>query len=441
MKAKLPLLLVFISALLTALASCKRLDEGLKKTIIDTLANDATLKLDELPADSVPFDAVVYNVGTGTGDLVINGSQYDRAKNTFVRIKAGSYKTITIKNFMANFGKRIFIKNHDGEVRISEALYTNNLENVTISGNNVTGVKYGIKFENIQYRAITMANRINGVTLRNLCFNNVADRAISGTDSNGPGLKYLGTQETKTTEFKVLACSFNNAGPISFGGNLNKEQQEDNGFFEDVEIAFNEFKNSPYVGSVCYFSNVANFSIHHNTVTNINQNNNNHNGIFWMQGNGTFHHNKLLAYQGNAIRMWIFSRGKNPATVKIYNNICHNSRKYGAFELQAFDRQFVKGKTTFANAKVYNNTVGRMNTSGDWEGQILDLYHIGGSVEFCNNLGFNLIAHNKPLSNMVNNMSGSDIKFEKDNKYAAKHKGAVIDLIEFRSKFPGIGAK
>lgn len=74
------------------------------------------------------------------------------------------------------------------------------------------------------------------------------------------------------------------------------------------------------------------------------------------------------------IRAWAFSRGNSSSTIEIYNNIAYNSRKYGAFEIQGFDRYIIPGKTTIANAKVYNNTVGKMNTSKDWEGVILDLY-------------------------------------------------------------------
>src|SRR5690606_20421593 len=140
-----------------------------------------------------------------------------------------------------------------------------------------------------------------------------------------------------------------------------------------VEIAHNLFQNSN-AGSLIVFLNAEDFDVHHNIVNNVNTKNNNHNGIFHMQGNGHFHHNKLTNYQGNAIRLWPYSRGNTPKTVEIHHNICYNTRKYGAFEIQAFKDHIIQGQTTFVNAKVYNNTVGKMNTSKDWDGQILDLY-------------------------------------------------------------------
>src|SRR5690606_13671382 len=109
---------------------------------------------------------------------------------------------------------------------------------------------------------------------------------------------------------------------------------------------------------------------------------------------------------------------------------CYNTRMYGAFELQAFERNRYPGKTTFANAKVYNNTVGVMNTSNFFEGQILDLYQTGGTLEFFNNLGFELNSK-RSIGNMINNMSDTKIIVDRDNKYISKWNDAVIDIESF----------
>src|SRR5690606_34239467 len=148
-------------------------------------------------------------------------------------------------------------------------------------------------------------------------------------------------------------------------------------------------------------------------------------------------------YQGNAIRAWVYSRGNSPATVEIHNNICYNTRKYGAFELQQFSRNLVAGKSTFVNAAVYNNTVGKMNTAKDWEGQILDLYNIGGTLSYYNNLGFELFSSNsnKPISNMINNMSDTKIIVDQNNKYFSSAAAAVTNTDTFSSIHDGIGAR
>jgi hypothetical protein len=394
--------------------------------------------IEQLSGDSIPTDAQLVNVGTGSGNLTVDGRSLNLKGNIIIKIKDGSYQTIILKNLTADSGKRIFVKS-TGVVKVAEAMSTENLNNVTISGENLPVEKYGFKFENIAYRAIMMNGKLSGVTLKNISFKNVSNYVIAGERSNGRDLPYKGTKETRTENFKILDCLFDNVGTIAFGGIFNKDNAEDSGFFRDVEIAYNIFKNSD-AGNLCSFTNVQNYNIHHNVVHDVNPINNNHNGIFFMEGNGKFHHNKLRNYQGNAIRMWLYSRGSVPETTEIYNNVCYNTRKYGAFELQAFDRNLQPGKTTYVNAKVYNNTVGRMNTSRDWEGQILDLYNTGGTLEYFNNLGFELVSTTSQTANMINNMSGKKPLIDSNNRYFETSDEAVISLQNFKSRNSGTGA-
>ncbi|MGN7205942.1 hypothetical protein ACTHQF_16840 [Pedobacter sp. SAFR-022] len=388
--------------------------------------------------DSIPADAKLINIGVGYGNLMIDGNTLNITGNAKILIMEGAYQTVTLKNLIAQDGYRIYVKG-SGVVSVTESMYTDNLKNVTISGEINDDIKHGFKFQDIKYRAILMNGSLTGVTLKNLQFKNVSNYVIAGERSNGQDFRYLGTPETRTQKFKILNCIFENAGTISFGGSFDKNKGEDTGFFQDVEIAYNTFQNTD-AGSVCSFTNVQNYNIHHNVVNNVNFTNNNHNGIFFMEGSGSFHDNKLTNYQGNAIRMWLYSRGNVPETNMIYNNICYNTRKYGAFELQAFERQIAPGKTTFVNAKVFNNTVGRMNTSKDWDGQILDLYNTGGSLEFYNNLGFELVSNTAQPSNMIHNISGVKPLVDKNNLYYKTLNDAVYDNVNFKSKVPGIGA-
>jgi hypothetical protein len=393
------------------------------------------------PASSyaVPADASIVDLGTGSGYLVIDGSTLNITSNTFIRIKGGNYKGITIKNIPANTAKPVYIKNV-GQVNISETMSIDNVSNVIIDGDYTSGLTYGFQFADISYRAITLNGKMSGVVLKSMSFSNVRDYCISGTPNNGNGFRYTGTAETRTDGFKILNCLFDNAGSIQFGGNISKDTGEDTGFYKDVEIAYNTFQNSPYVGTVCTFTNVQDYNIHHNEVNNINKNSDIHNGVFYMQGNGIFHDNKLTNYQGNAIRMWLFSRGSTPAVNQIYNNVCYNTRKYSGFELQGFDRYIIPGKTTYANAKVYNNTVGQMNTNKDWEGQLLDLYNTGGTLEYYNNLGYALNTTKGAVSNMINNMSDTKITVETNNKYYPLSQNAVANTTAFTSLISGVGS-
>jgi hypothetical protein len=427
-----------------SLMSCKK-DGFRRRSQNSTTTTETPVTTPEVvaaPASTyaVPSDATIYDLGTGSGYLVIDGATLNIPANSFIRVKAGSYKSITIKNILATTAKPVYIKNV-GLVTSSEMMSIENVSNVIVDGDNTAGITYGFTFSNISYKAISVSGKMSGLILKSMSFTNIGDDAIAGEKNLGTDRAYDGTENTRTDGFKVLNCLFDNAGAISFGGNLSKDNNEDSGFFKDVEIAYNTFKNSKDVGSVCSFTNVQDYNIHHNTVDNINANNNNHNGVFFMQGNGKFHENKLTNYQGNAIRMWLYSRGSSPATNEIYNNSCYNTRKYGGFELQGFARNIWSGKSTYANAKVYNNTVGKMNTNKDWEGQVLDLYNInGGSLEYYNNLGYDLFTQKDAVTDMINNMSDVKITTESNNKYSALQQNAVADLVNFISLFVGVGS-
>lgn len=413
--------------------SCKKDAQDEATTSLST-----TAALSSTPVINVPLNSTLFDLGTGSGNLVIDGSTLKLATNSLIRIAAGTYQSITIKNITATAAHPVFIKNN-GQVNITDGMSTENINNVTIAGDYVTALTYGFQFSNVAYRAISMTGQMNGVTIKSMSFKNIGNYTISGDKSNGDNLAYAGTSATSTERFRILYCLFDNAGSIVFGGALNKDLGIDNGFFKTVEIAYNTFQNSPGVGSVCSFTNVQDYNIHHNVVNNINQNNNNHNGVFFMQGNGIFHDNLLTNYQGNSIRMWLYSRGSTPTTNLIYNNICYNTRKYSGFELQGFDRYIYPGKSTYANARVYNNTVGMMNTSKDWEGQLLDLYNYTGTLAYYNNLGYNLYTNNK-ITDMINNMSTTKIITKTGNVYLPTQTAAVLNTTTFGSKIAGVGA-
>lgn len=373
-----------------------------------------------------------YEMGAGSGTLVIDGSnEFVKGKNLII-IKAGRYSKITIQNLNGTKGNPVLIKN-GGQVYVTGSLTTNNINHVTFAGDNVLGMEYGFNFHDLSYRAVLMSGKMNGVTLKNLSFKNVPDYVLYADLGS---MKHQGNADTRTEDFKILNCKFDNVKSLQFGGTFSASQDE--GFIKNLEIAHNTFINSN-PGVFVFAPNVQDYDIHHNTVNNVNPTNNNHNGIFQMIGNGKFHDNKFTNYQGNMIRAWVFSRGSNPATVEIYNNTGYNTRKYGAFEIQGFARYIVPGKTTFVNAKVYNNTAGKMNTSKSWEGVMLDLYNFGGTLEYYNNLGFDLV-YNKTITDMLNNMSDTKIIKNTNNKYFNSSSDAVSNLTSFSSKHPGIGA-
>ncbi|MCZ4223291.1 hypothetical protein [Pedobacter rhodius] len=378
---------------------------------------------------------------------------------------AGIYENISLKNDgefkLANISKSTLIKINPSNYSNVTFYSFEPLENVVLdlTGSTFdncnfifgagTGLKiYGGEIKNTKNRALKFSFELNNFQIFNTKFINCGDYAIFSEHIGG----YDGKESSLNNGFKLMNCTFENSGPIFLGGNLNAT--EDSGVFKNIEIAYNTFRNSPATGKVFEAHNAWDYDIHHNLADSLNANQNNHNGIFEMQGNGKFHDNKFTNYQGNSIRAWAFSRGNTPATIEIYNNICFNTRKYSGFEIQEMRWLYQPGKTTFANAKVYNNTVGTMNTAKDWEGQILDIYHPGGEVWFYNNLGFDLTTTSKDgITTMINYASGDakppilpnfpkekESKYYYNNKYFTRWEDAVTDLKTFKSKVAGIGA-
>lgn len=379
---------------------------------------------------SQPTNSV--EVGNGSGDLTIDGNDAKVKGKSLIVIKSGTYGYIKIQNIDGNLNAPVLIKNA-GQVTIKGAMETNNITNVTIAGDHVPGVPYGFNFHDVSYRAFILSGRMSGVTLKSLSFKNVRDYVIYADLSN---LTHQGGADSRVERFKILNSKFDNATGIQFRGNFDSGQ--DNGFIKDLEIAHNIIVNSNG-GNFASVQNVQDYNIHHNVANNLNPNQNDHNGIFHMIGNGKFHNNKFTNYQGNMIRAWVFSRGSSPATIEIYNNVAYNTRKYSAFEIQGFDRYIIPGKSTHVNAKVFNNTVGKMNTSKDWEGVVLDLYNYGGTLEYFNNLGFELYS-SKQMGDMINNMSSVKIVKNDNNKYFSSSQEAVFNVSELKSKHSGIGS-
>ncbi|SEN57949.1 hypothetical protein SAMN05216436_11873 [bacterium A37T11] len=408
--------------------------------VIDTIKIRDTIKIQI--SNSAGESTTYIKLGKGKGEnLTIDGAQLSLNGTKIILLKTGTYNAITIRNINASQGKPQIITN-GGLIAIKEAIYFENNNNVTLSGANISSIKYGFQFIDIAFRAIKSSGTMNGITLKNLYFKNVKDYCIAGEENNGSKFSYTGFASTMTQNLKITYCKFDNAGSIVFGGYIHKETNEDSGLFKNVEISYNDFSNTS-CGSLAVFNNVEDYNIHHNVINNINTSNDNHNGIFFMQGNGEFHDNKLTNYQGNAIRAWLYSRGNTPSNVAIYNNICYNTRKYGGFELQEFSTSIISGKTTYANAIVYNNTVGQMNTSKQWDAQLVDVYQLTGTLSYYNNLGFDLYTTDPvyhPITDMIHNMGNNKIIRDENNKYFPTAFEAVYDTQNFKSRFPGIGA-
>lgn len=396
----------------------------------------AILQKGKVPPARQPFAKIAVHhvpgnftlVGTGSGTLML-----DVLKNQQIRIKPGNYSYINIKKADHVKIDATGVKLTGGKLDVEDGL--NQVE------------IWGLTIENQEGKGIEISGFSNDVYLHDMVFRNITDFVISYR-YNGI---YDGTPASASKNFKFerlhgehISRLFSTDGGFSEAGIIN--------LMEGFKMISCKVKNSPDLGSVVWIAAGQDYEIADNVVDQVNVGltdgkaaSGNHNGIWHIVGNGSFHDNKVTNHQGNAIRAWLISYGSEMKTVSIYNNKVWQSYKYGAFEVQAtpeIQEYLAKypRRVSPAKTKVYNNTVGSLNTSREWEGQLLDLYNTLGPVEYYNNLGFELNRPNQKTTDMINyNGSGTTFK-SYGNIYKASSNQAVADKINFHSLFKGVGA-
>src|SRR5690606_93591 len=267
----------------------------------------------------------------------------------------------------------------------------------------------------------------NNITFEDITFRNIYNTVIRFQIEK----KYDGKPQSYSKNIHLNKINAENIGSLI----VTRGQIQNNGFtglIKGFKLTNSTIKNSPNLGNGIYLGCVENYEISHNIITNVNKSesypngNNNHNGIFHVNGSGKIFNNKITNFQGNAARAWLYSIDDNRATVEIYNNIVHNSTRYSAFELQVTPWMEKLANFKPANAIVYNNTVGRLNTGEPkfYQGRVIDIYQTFGNVEVYNNLYF----HMRDNLVSLNQSSPQDTKVkETNNKYFKNATDAVTD--------------
>lgn len=355
--------------------------------------------------------------------------------NTSIKIKPGTYSDVWI---YLEKGRNVKI-DATGVIFQKSSMTIGSAEGLEL---------YGATFTDQSYRGISIEYFSNDVYLHDLSFKNIGDYVI--TYQGKP--QYNGTDASASKNWTIERCSFvNTAQAFSAGGDYT--DQGIVGLFRNFKFLNNTIKDCPTIGTVVWLGAAENYEIAGNVIDHINYvfddpnaPNGYHWGIFALNGNGSFHDNKVTNHSGNLIRAWGCSFGTEVKDVLIYNNTAYSSHKYSAFELQSPPwmteyREKYPTRIKPTNARVYNNTAGKMNTSGDWEGQMLDLYNTGGSLYYFNNIGFNMNKKQGEITDMINNMSDVTIYRNDGNVYKSNWQEAVKDLTTFKSKLTGIGAQ
>ncbi len=366
---------------------------------------------------------IVLNVGSGTGNLVIDGSSYTKNNHYIIKVKAGIYTGITIQNI--NLNEQAIIQNK-GLVQLagnSASMNLSNVSNLTVTGTGAPGITQGFYFHDNNYRPVSVNGLTHNLTLQNFKFSNTGDYTISFSTGN---TVYDGSDKTCFYNVKLANITCSGTGQfLQMGGGFNNGVIT--GLVKNLEISGLNFSNSD-CGVAIYVGDAEAYNIHNNIINNINKKNNNHNGIFLMIGNGSFHDNLIENHQGNAIRAWGVSIGTKPQNVLIYNNVVHDSRKYSAFEVQSFANMIFPGKSTFVNVSVYNNVCGNLNLIKDWYGVIVDVYDLlGGYCKVYNNKAFNFPSPN-PHNNIVSQQATTVPILSNNSYFPTAAKAGISDV-------------
>lgn len=426
-RLKLP---VALTALLVICMACKKNtitpDTNTEPTVTTPTPNPNPPKDTTTTTPTVPPTGKVINLGTGSGNLVIDAQSLNIPGKAIIKIKGGSYNDIKISNFNYDNNNVVTIEN-DGLIELvgEKQITFSNIKNVVFSGNGTPGISRGFVFRSKTSDAasIQLNNNIDNFTLTNVSFKDLNTYNVIQYDSKKV---YDGSDASYSKNLKFLNIDCDNTGTlIRFKGST--ENGVITGLLSNVELAYITFKNSPNVGSAISMENVDSYDIHNNLIQNVNQDNTNHNGVFYLQGNGKFYNNVIRDHQGNAIRAWSYSIGTTPKSMLIFNNIVVNSKQYGAFELQSFERNMIPGKTTFVRAQVFNNTCGSMNPKGTFPAQILDLYSLlGGTCDIFNNIGYNFKIVGQNNTNYIWNELSDTKPTSFNNKYFSTYQEAGI---------------
>ncbi|MGV3762446.1 hypothetical protein [Parapedobacter sp.] len=439
--SKFLVITIICATLGVLLSSCKKDAIAAEEIIVETPPDTEQGTTDDEEPSAI---SKVILSGDANGKLVIDGSREDYNCQTAIAIKEGIYTNIEIKNLEGQEGCPIQIIN-DGLVEIvgfRAHMSISNVSHVAIRGNGNSEIERGFLFRDNDYRAMILNGTINNMDVTHIAFKNIGNYVISYNNET----VYDGSPDSYSSNLTFSDLTADNTGAlINFSGGISDSAIQ--GLVKNLEISHIVFTNAPAPKYAVYVGMAVDYNIHHNEFRNVNMENDNHNAMFCIRGNGRFYNNYINGHQGNALRAWGVSIGSTPKTILIYNNIVVNSRKYSAFEVQSFADDIVVGKTTFVNAQIFHNTCGNLNLSRDWYGVVVDAYRLfGGSCQVFNNLAFNLPAPH-PASNFVSFMSIEEGMLTATNNlyFNTSEAAGIINEKEFRlntsSEAKGSGRK
>lgn len=200
-------------------------------------------------------------------------------------------------------------------------------------------------------------------------------------------------------------------------------------YIKDIELdGYMELENAVYLENAeAYYIQGA-----HGTGVNQNLTNPPHFRLFLLGGQGIFEQANFRNYSGNVVAMWPYSRLDNNSPCIIRNSMSFDSRVYSFAEYQPYARNVVAGVSKTPDVKILGVTTDTLDTAKQYSGCVADIYNLlGASAEVVNCVNIN--GHNEAsggavVSNnsVIRNMSGTTIDTSSCRIYSSRGAAGVI---------------
>jgi len=369
-------------------------------------------------------------VGTGSGSVVKNDMNGLLPGDTLA-IRSGFYE----KGGAFSNLSGISIINQGGIIDFGQTVSIGNLSRVSILGNGVKNLLYGIRFQNMKGTAFFVEAPCNHLSIAYCVYQNLDGIAL---DASRFFVRYTGDTATMALYKTVISHQkLLHSGPLFTGS------WASTGSFQNVvdSIAFLHIiiDSSGSEGNQVIGSSVYRMLADHWTITGPNPNGKHDAGIFQIAGNGTVRNIYRRNGWGYLWRLWnVGLNGR--AESYLYNCIDLSSDAYGTVDYRiSADDTTAGNKIPFCrggNMHVLNNTSGNKQNATHYVSVLVVAGQFfsknGYTLEIRNNLCFNNITDN--ANHVVKQNTGDPLTDTSNNIYVADPiaAGILLDTIACR---------
>jgi hypothetical protein len=356
------------------------------------------LKIREYDGEPQPPASRVFSVGTGSGNLTIDGAVLGDGiqANDVIEIASGSYSTITYQNFSVTTGRATI------KPAVSGGVSTNYVRPRTSVGVDLEGIAFTGAGSSTQLEFDGTYMPYRNIAFRNI--RHVGNASFSVRHINPVAYDELNEEDTVINNLTFEDCDYSNAGQFIIGG----VDTTNTGLIRNLVLRNNYWHNrnggydwgdgegsdgsETMPNAVVNLTNVENYLIEGNRFYKMLRPEN-HTAMVYARGWGIFRNNYAEKYRGQLGRLWIFAKEAGRKTL-VYNNVGRDCPYYSLIEFQSNAGMVAADNFVPSDAYCMFNTAmnfGEWNDPNLWQCVVLDNYGIGGgNVHFANNVGINV---------------------------------------------------